>query len=56
MGSDNKKAASQYSCNDYRAEMILLSLQKQLQNPDLSDEKRKKLLEELARLEKEFGF
>lgn len=56
MDSNNKKVSSQYTCNDYRAEMIILSLQKQLQQPDLSDEKRKQLLDELARLEKEFGF
>lgn len=56
MSSDNSKASNEYTCNDYRAEMILLSLQKQLQRSDLSSEKRKELRDELARLEKEFGF
>ena len=56
MSFDNSKVANEYTCNDYRAEMILLSLQKQLQQADLSSEKRKELQDELIRLEKEFGF
>ncbi|MFW2367161.1 MAG: hypothetical protein ACN4GW_12135 [Desulforhopalus sp.] len=56
MGSDKKQVSTQYTCNDYRAEMVILSLQRQLQQPGLSEEKRKELAEELARLEKEFGF
>jgi hypothetical protein len=56
MRNDNKNVSKEYTCNDYRAEMILLSLRKQLQQPDLSSDKRKELQDELTRLEKEFGF
>jgi hypothetical protein len=44
-----------YTCNDYREEMILLGLNKQLARPDLTDEERERLLREIARVEKEMG-
>ena len=56
MTSDNKSTTSHYTCNEYREEMVLLALQQQLRQPDLSDEKRAALLEEINRLEIEFGF
>jgi hypothetical protein len=53
---DHKNKSRQYTCNDYREEMILLGLRQRLQHPDLTREERKKLAEEIARLEKTFGF
>ncbi len=35
---------SPYTCNDYRAEMILLGLQKQLARPDITSEEKDELL------------
>lgn len=40
-----------YTCNEYRAEMILLALQNKMQQPNLSEEERRKVLQEIARLE-----
>ena len=45
-----------YTCNEYREEMILLALRRRLQQPDLAEEERKRLIGEIARLEKEFDF
>lgn len=56
MASGKKKASGKYTCNEYREEMVLLALQHQLRQPDLSDKKRAALLKEITRLEKELGF
>lgn len=45
----------QYTCNEYRAEMILLALQNKLQQANLSEEARQEVLLEIARLEKIVG-
>ena len=45
-----------YTCNEYRKEMILLALRNRLRQPDLADAERKRLIGEIARLEKEIGF
>jgi hypothetical protein len=47
---------SQYTCKDYREEMILLALRQKLQLPHLTDEEKTKLTEEIVRLEKALGF
>ena len=44
-----------YTCNEYREEMILLALQKRLQQTNLSDLERQEILGEIARLEKIVG-
>lgn len=44
-----------YTCNDYREEMILLGLQKRLASENLSEEERKRLLAEIAEVEKQMG-
>lgn len=44
-----------YTCTEYREEMILLGLQKQLARPGLSLEEKKAILGEIARVEKEMG-
>lgn len=56
MTRNHIKVSSQYTCNDYREEMILLALRQKLQKSDLTDEERVKLMEEIARLEKAIGF
>lgn len=56
MTRNHNKVSSQYTCNDYREEMILLALRQKLQQSDLTDEERAKLTEEIAHLEKAIGF
>lgn len=52
-----KKAENkgQYTCNEYREEMILLGLQKKLSSEDLTPEEKKALLREIAEVEKQMG-
>jgi hypothetical protein len=45
----------QYTCQEYREEMILAALQRTLQRPDLSAEDRERLQREISRLEKAMG-
>ena len=40
-----------YTCTDYRAEMILLSLQRQLHQKNLPESEKEKLLEEIKKIE-----
>lgn len=47
--------ASKYTCNEYREEMILLGLQKQLARPNLTEAEKKNLLKEISRVEKQMG-
>jgi len=44
-----------YTCMDYRQEMILLALQKKLQQPGLTEEETHRLIEEISRLEEVLG-
>jgi hypothetical protein len=53
---EHKKESRQYTCNDYREEMILLGLRQKLQRPDLTSTERKRLMQEIDRLEKAIGF
>ncbi len=46
----------QYTCNEYRAEMILLALQNKLQHANLGEEELREILLEITRLEKIVGF
>jgi len=48
-------SSCQYTCNEYRAEMILLALQNKLTQANLSEEERREVLQEIARLEKIVG-
>lgn len=52
---DTAPKTSNYTCNDYRAEMILLGLQKQLARPDLTADERDELRRRIAQVEKEMG-
>ena len=40
-----------YTCNDYRAEMILLGLKRRVERNDLSEEERKDMLVKIAEFE-----
>lgn len=42
-------------CNDYRAEMILLGLTRQMQRDDLDEGERQRILAEIGVLEKRLG-
>lgn len=45
----------QYTCNDYRQEMILLSLRRRLNDPEIDDHEKQKVEEAIRQLEKEMG-
>jgi hypothetical protein len=50
--SENPK---NYTCQDYRQEMVLVGLKKRLANQELSEEERLSLLNSIESLEKEMG-
>lgn len=45
----------EYTCTDYRTEMILLGLKRRLEKNDLSEEERKDILAKIAELEAAMG-
>ena len=42
-----------YTCDDYRKEMMLLALRKRLQQKDLSEEEKDRIVEEIKKMEEE---
>lgn len=56
MKSESSKQSVCYTCNDYRQEMILATLRKQLYQPDLPKEEKQRLELEIAKLEEDIGF
>jgi hypothetical protein len=52
----SKPSTLTYTCTDYREEMILLGLRKQLENQGLTKEERQQIEKEILRLEKIIGF
>jgi hypothetical protein len=46
---------NQYTCDDYRQEMILASLRRQLAQTGLSDAEKQKLREQIQKLETLMG-
>ena len=44
-----------YTCSDYRQEMILLGLRKQLNDDRLTDKERQQLLDQIETLEEKMG-
>lgn len=44
-----------YTCREYREEMTLLGLRKRLNSPGLSDDERRKIKEEIHKLESAMG-
>lgn len=49
------KSKPKYTCAEYREEMALLGLMRRLGNTRLSEDERKKIEEEIHRLELEMG-
>lgn len=49
----NKK--DNYTCSDYRQEMILLGLRKQLNDDCLSDKEEQQVLDQIEKLEEKMG-
>jgi len=45
----------QYTCTDYRQEMILLSLQRRLADPTLDEHEKQHLQEQIRKLEADMG-
>jgi hypothetical protein len=45
----------QYTCTDYRMEMILLGLKRRLAEPGLDDREIQQLQEQIRKLEAEMG-
>jgi hypothetical protein len=52
---EQKTEKNKYTCNEYREEMILLGLQRQLAVPGISPENKEGLLKEIARVEALMG-
>lgn len=48
-GSDEAKM--KYTCTEYREEMLLLALRQQLNRNGLSEEEKKRIFEEIRKLE-----
>jgi len=48
-----KKAKTQYTCAEYREEMMLLGLKKRLNNESLSDQEKETIIKEIKKLEAE---
>lgn len=44
-----------YTCTEYRQEMILLGLQRQLADPRLDPRERARIEEQIRKIEKEMG-
>jgi len=55
MNNHTVPAQNQYTCKDYREEMILLSLTRRLQDPGLLEEERTEILQEIIKVEKLLG-
>ena len=51
--ADMEAKKSKYTCQEYRAEMILLGLTRRLNQEDLSDDEREALLAEINELKSE---
>lgn len=54
--SEKVKKTLKYTCNEYREEMILVSLRQRLSNQNLSEDERDALVSEIQKIEKEMGF
>ena len=50
-----KKKTANYTCNDYRAEMVLLGLRRQLARPDLTPDEKARLQAQVAEAERQMG-
>jgi hypothetical protein len=50
-----KSSGSKITCNEYRAEMILIGLQKRLNQKNLTEEEQRKIKKEIENLESAMG-
>ena len=50
-----EEAPNRYTCNEYRMEMVLLSLQRRINHPDTPEEEKKSLAAEIERIQIEMG-
>ncbi len=48
---DRMRPGMKYTCTEYREEMLLLALRKQLSRNGLSDEEKRRISEEIRKLE-----
>lgn len=48
-------STGKYTCSEYREEMLLLGLKRQLEDPSLSETEKKQLIEKIAELEQQMG-
>ena len=55
MNQSNKSTTSQYTCGDYREEMILLALRQKLKKVTLTQEEKKSLKKKLSGLKKKLA-
>jgi chorismate mutase len=55
MAHPDTTTPKKYTCNEYREEMILAALQRQLASPDLSPETKEQLLTDIEKLEIAMG-
>ncbi len=49
------KPAGKYTCMEYRQEMILLGLKRQLEDPELPEVQRMDIAEKIRELEQQMG-
>ena len=50
-----KTIKDNYTCSDYRQEMILLGLRKQLNDEHITDKEQQKILDQIEKLEEKMG-
>ena len=50
-----KTIKDNYTCSDYRQEMILLGLLKQLNDAHLTDKEQQQILDQIEKLEEKMG-
>lgn len=50
-----RKLTSNYTCTEYREEMILLGLQKRLATENLTSDEKEELLKQISEVEKQMG-
>jgi len=55
MAHPDTTSTPKYTCNEYREEMILAALQRQLAKPNLSPERKKQLITDIEKLEIAMG-
>lgn len=51
--SQKDDTTAAYTCNEYRMEMILLALEKQMARPDLTPSEKESIQTEIQRVKKE---